>query len=239
MFGMIGYLMKYLGYSRSSLLIGFVLGAVLEKNLFLAIQIDGPYFILEPVPLALSFVTIGFLLYNLWAISRNNAEVNKQPSVKPLEMYLVSAAGIVFTMALLAAMSYDTLPARTPVFILLPLLILTVLQINRTRILTANGPSSTKSTRPVFGRENQLGKVLQIFIWTVLLLGLIVIAGHYAGIVMFMFLLLKVVSKKEVTLALAIAASVTLVLYILFEIVFDIELYRGLVYRIINGYKLF
>ena len=239
MFGMIGYLMKYLGYSRSSLLIGFVLGAVLEKNLFLAIQIDGPYFILEPVPLALSFVTIGFLLYNLWAISRNNTEVNKQPSVKPLEMYLVSAAGIVFTMALLAAMSYDTLPARTPVFILLPLLILTVLQINRTRILTANGPSSTKSTRPVFGRENQLGKVLQIFIWTVLLLGLIVIAGHYAGIVMFMFLLLKVVSKKEATLALAIAASVTLVLYILFEIVFDIELYRGLVYRIINGYKLF
>ena len=81
--------------------------------------------------------------------------------------------------------------------------------------------------------------MLQIIIWTVLLLGLIVIAGHYAGILMFMFLLLKTVSKREATLALAIAASVTLVLFILFEIVFDIELYRGLVYRLIYGYKLF
>ena len=34
-FGFLGYLMKRLGYSRSALLIGLVLGAVLEKNLFL------------------------------------------------------------------------------------------------------------------------------------------------------------------------------------------------------------
>jgi len=242
LFGMIGFLMKHLGYSRSSLLIGFVLGAVLEKNMFLAIQIDGPYFILEPIPMALSFVTVGFLLYNLWTISRHKAEAGKQASVnrgRPYEIYFISAAGIVFTMAFLGALSYDFVPARTPVFILLPLLLLTALQINRSRILTINRHVSAKSARPEFARENHLGKVLQIIIWTVLLLGLIVIAGHYAGILIFMFLLLKTVSKREATLALAIAASVTLVLFILFEIVFDIELYRGLVYRFINGYKLF
>ena len=241
-FGVTGYLMKYLGYSRSSLLIGFVLGAVLEKNLFLAIQIDGPYFILEPVPLALSVITIGFLLYNLWAISRSSAKGNRQPSAKqgkPVEMYFISAAGIVFALSLLIALSYDTLPAMTPVFILLPLLLLTALQINRSRILAANTRSSTGSTRPVFNREGQLGKMLKIITWTVLLLGLIVIAGHYAGILIFMFLLLKMESTTGATLALAIAASVTLVLYILFEMVFDTGLYRGLVYRLISGYKLF
>lgn len=65
-FGIIGYLMRVLGYSRAALLIGFVLGFAVEKNLYLAIQLEGPYFIFDPIPLGLAIVTALFLAYNIY-----------------------------------------------------------------------------------------------------------------------------------------------------------------------------
>ncbi|MBL1435044.1 MAG: tripartite tricarboxylate transporter permease [Rhodobacteraceae bacterium] len=69
-FGVIGYLMKTLNYSRAALLIGFVLGFAVEKNLYLALLIDGPLFFLTPIPLGLGILTICFLAYNIIGISR-------------------------------------------------------------------------------------------------------------------------------------------------------------------------
>jgi len=70
-FGIIGYLMKLLNYSRAAMLIGLVLGFSLEKNLYLALLLDGPYFFLQPIPLLLGVITLGFLAYNLWANARD------------------------------------------------------------------------------------------------------------------------------------------------------------------------
>ena len=39
-FGILGYLMKELKYSRAAMLIGFVLGFAIEKNLYLAVQLQ-------------------------------------------------------------------------------------------------------------------------------------------------------------------------------------------------------
>lgn len=71
-FGVLGYLMKELGYSRAAMLIGFVLGSAVEKNLYLALQLSGPYFLLDPIPLALAIITLVFLGYNVWTIIRDN-----------------------------------------------------------------------------------------------------------------------------------------------------------------------
>ena len=69
-FGIIGYVMKELGYSRAALLIGFVLGFAIEKNLYLALQLSGPYFIFNPVPLTLAIFTVAFLVYSIWNLLR-------------------------------------------------------------------------------------------------------------------------------------------------------------------------
>lgn len=70
-FGVLGFLMKELGYSRAAMLIGFVLGFAVEKNLYLAVQLSGPYFLLEPIPLTLSIITLVFVAYNVLAIFRD------------------------------------------------------------------------------------------------------------------------------------------------------------------------
>lgn len=71
-FGIVGYLMKELHYSRAALLIGFVLGFAVEKNLYLAVQLSGPYFLFEPIPLTLAFITFVFLAYNIWSLVQSN-----------------------------------------------------------------------------------------------------------------------------------------------------------------------
>lgn len=70
-FGIIGYMMKVLNYSRAAMLIGFVLGFSLEKNLYLSLLLDGNFFFLQPIPAALGLITIGFLAYNIWGIARD------------------------------------------------------------------------------------------------------------------------------------------------------------------------
>lgn len=70
-FGVVGYVMKVLNYSRAALLIGFVLGFAVEKNLYLALLLDGSYFILQPVPLILSLITVAFLTINIIGILRD------------------------------------------------------------------------------------------------------------------------------------------------------------------------
>jgi len=72
LFGLVGYVMKELKYSRAALLIGFVLGFALEKNLYLAVQLSGPYFIFDPVPLTLAVFTFAFLCYSIWKLIREN-----------------------------------------------------------------------------------------------------------------------------------------------------------------------
>ncbi|NND71949.1 MAG: tripartite tricarboxylate transporter permease, partial [Rhodothermales bacterium] len=64
-FGIVGFFMKVLKYSRASLLIGLVLGETIEKNLYLAIQIDGPLFFLELLPLSLLLIAILVLILNV------------------------------------------------------------------------------------------------------------------------------------------------------------------------------
>ena len=75
-FGIVGYSMKELGYSRAALLIGFVLGFTVEKNLYLAVQLSGPDFIFDPIPLTLATLTIVFLGYNIWTIIRDRSRSN-------------------------------------------------------------------------------------------------------------------------------------------------------------------
>ncbi len=69
-FGIIGYLMKILNYSRAAMLIGFVLGFAVEKNLYLALLLDGPLFILQPIPMGLAIVTVLFLAWNIFTFIR-------------------------------------------------------------------------------------------------------------------------------------------------------------------------
>ena len=71
------------------------------------------------------------------------------------------------------------------------------------------------------------------------LLLLIYVAGHYVGISVFMFVLMYWVSNERPIFALLVSIGVTVLIYILFEHGFNIELYRGYIPRLLGRYGLF
>ena len=56
--GLIGYEMKRLNFSRAALLLGLVLGRIVEQNLFLSIRIFGSGFLYRPIAMTLAVLTV-------------------------------------------------------------------------------------------------------------------------------------------------------------------------------------
>ena len=70
-FGIIGYLMKLLNYSRPAFIIGFILGYMVEKNLYLSMKLYGPTFFLQPIAFVLLLLVSAVLIYNIWDVARS------------------------------------------------------------------------------------------------------------------------------------------------------------------------
>ncbi len=248
-FGIIGYLMRELGYSRAAMLIGFVLGFSIEKNLYLAVELAGPYFILRPIPLGLTLLTLGFLGYNiltllkdrkkqrLAAVNSGSAEAPKDEKEVVLQLCFIAIFGLVVASAFFAALSYDISSAMAPLIILVPLMLLVGVQFTH-YASESRGLNIAGTLAEVAGGKNTTFNNVATFCgWVVFLLLLIFVAGHYAGIAAFMYILLKYIAKEKTILAVSISIGVTLFIYILFEHVLGMELYRGMIYRISAGYE--
>ena len=153
-----------------------------------------------------------------------------------LELFFVVLIGLAFVAALIAALNYDFVSARTPLVILVPLLILIGVQINRTRKATNAKAIKSSLSRVAAGKDRKFNLVAGMSGWIVMLMLLIFFAGHYVGVATFMYFLLNVISKESKLLSALVSTGVTAILYVLFEIGFNIEMYRGLIYNFLSGY---
>jgi len=61
----LGWLMKRCGWPRPPLLLGFVLGGIIERYLFISIQTYGAVFLLRPLVIAIFLLTVVMLVYSL------------------------------------------------------------------------------------------------------------------------------------------------------------------------------
>ncbi|TDJ32131.1 MAG: hypothetical protein E2O53_12645 [Gammaproteobacteria bacterium] len=153
-----------------------------------------------------------------------------------LELFFVVLIGLAFVAAFIAALNYDFVSARTPLVILVPLLILIGAQINRTRKATNAKAIKSSLSRVAAGKDRKFKLVAGMSGWIVMLMLLIFFAGHYVGVATFMYILLNVISKESKLLSALVSTGVTAILYVLFEIGFNIEMYRGLIYNFLSGY---
>lgn len=156
-----------------------------------------------------------------------------------LEACFLAFLGLAVLAAFVEAFSYQIVSSRTPFVIMVPLLALIAVQARR---LMAAGSRHRVRDRIALALNRStpaFGKVLAMQGWLALLLLLIVLGGHYVGIAAFMFLLMRVAAKERLVLALAVTAATTALIFVLFEYGFDIELYRGMIFRYFAGYRVF
>jgi len=67
-FGLLGYAMKKLDYSRPAFIIGFVLGIMVERNLYLSLKLYGIKFLFQPLAMGLLIFSVLVLVYNFFKI---------------------------------------------------------------------------------------------------------------------------------------------------------------------------
>ena len=72
--GALGMGMKWFGWPRPPLILGFILGPILEANLWTAIQIDGPWvYFVRPWAGTIMFLGVVIAAYLLWMMNRGQA----------------------------------------------------------------------------------------------------------------------------------------------------------------------
>lgn len=148
-----------------------------------------------------------------------------------LELVFISITGVLVLCAFGAALTYDTVSAIGPFCIMIPLLILIAVQFRRT-LRASRADKVRADLAQVVTGGNRVFNAAAIFVgWMAVLVGLIFVAGHYVGIALFMFVLLRWISGERALLSAAISAGATLLIYLLFEFGFKIEMYRGIIDR--------
>ena len=154
-----------------------------------------------------------------------------------LEFCFSVFVGIVVLSAFISSLTYDFVSARTPIVILIPLLILSAIQIKRAWNAASGDIHITSDLINIFSLKNKEFNGIAGFLgWMIFLLILIFVTGHYAGIAVFMFFLMHLVAEEKISLSIIVSVLVTFIIYMLFEHLFNIELYRGLIFRIWAGY---
>ena len=156
-----------------------------------------------------------------------------------LELIFVGVLILVTLAAILEASTYQLVSSRTPFVAMVPLILLLVLQFVK---LLRRGSGEVFMRVISQARQRalpELNKVVGIVWWIASLFVTIFVLGHYVGVALFMFLLMRVVAKERLVLTLIIVVCITAILFVLFEYGFDIKLYRGLVHRYFAGYRVF
>ena len=157
------------------------------------------------------------------------------PAKATLELCFISLFGVVVISGFVAALTYDFVSARAPLFIMVPLLILIALQIRRTIAVTEQDALMAALSHTIRGQNRIFNVAVGFIAWMGLLLVLIFVVGQYAGMAAFMLVLLRMVSRETTRLSVLVTVGVTIVVYLLFEQVFNIELYRGLLVRLLSS----
>jgi hypothetical protein len=154
-----------------------------------------------------------------------------------LEICFLAFIGIVVVLAFAEALTYRIVSSRTPFVIMVPLLILIALHARRLWAVRQEFSPGRRIAVALRGGNPIFNKVAAFSAWMVALVVTITVLGHYAGIFLFCIALMRFVEAERWGLSIMVAAGTTVFIFGVFEFVFNIDLYRGLVLRWFLGYR--
>jgi len=144
-----------------------------------------------------------------------------------------------FTLAaLIAAIGYDFSSSRPLFVILVPLIFLVLVQIYRTMKQGDIETSLNVIKAALGGQIVDFAVSVKFFMLLMALLICIYVLGHYAGLMLAMFYLIRVHGGESMKISLIVPIITAVALFALFELVFSIELFQGQLYRYVAGYRI-
>lgn len=154
-----------------------------------------------------------------------------------LEVLFLGFIAVLVILAFIQALSYKIVSSRTPFVIMVPLLILIAVHARRLWRVRKEFDLSGRLLRVTSWENRRFKSVVGFSVWMVILVAMITVFGHYAAIFLFCTILMRFLAQEPWGLTLAVAAGTTFFLFGVFEFVFDVELYRGLIVRYFLGFR--
>ena len=170
--------------------------------------------------------------------SSNNASEYAANRLVALELTSLVLVGLLTVGALVTAIGYDLSSSRPLFVILVPLVLLIAVQIYRTMRVAGHGQVFPVINAAFSGRIRDFAVASRFLVMLLALLLCIYILGHYAGLLLAMFYLIRIHGGESLKMALAVPVITAIALFGLFDLVFSIELFQGQLYRYFAGYRI-
>jgi hypothetical protein len=154
-----------------------------------------------------------------------------------LEIVFLGVIGLATVVAFAEALSYKLVSSRTPFVIMVPLFVLIAVHARRLWRVRHEFHPGTRLRIALSGGNAHLNKVVGFSGWMIGLVAMITAFGQYVGIFAFCVILMHFVARERWILTLAVAGATTFFIYGTFEYLFNIDLYRGLLFRWYLGYR--
>jgi TctA family transporter len=154
--GAVGYVMLRLDWPRPPLILGLVLGRLVEKNLFTSYQAYGAELLLRPVVLLVLIVGLGIILWPIY--QRLRAPVSREagdvfaPSSR-LELAACVVVAFLLAWAVWTAWTWPLQARLFPWIIGCPVLALTILQLTITARRLLSAGAELKAIQPASGEH--------------------------------------------------------------------------------------
>ncbi|MDH3264049.1 MAG: hypothetical protein OEM24_08630 [Paracoccaceae bacterium] len=163
--------------------------------------------------------------------------IREGSDIHTLESVFLTIVGLIVLAAFVEAFSYKLVSSRTPFVIMVPLLLLIVFQSYRITRAGALREIRYHAGAALRGRYAVFGKLSRLALAIVGFFVVVYAFGHYIGVAAFVLFLMRRLARERLALSLIVALGTTLALFGIFEGLFGVDLYRGLFFRWLMGYR--
>jgi len=250
LFGLLGLLMNQAGWPRPPLVLGFILGTIMERSLDLSLQAFGMEWIFRPVSVVLGFLVVITIVVSLrgarrgrkepGAVSNKGEAEASQPGFSPtregeggnpvLSLVLSLIVLLVFVYSVVGVWGYREEVSSFPTTVGIAGALLTLVIFQRDllavrRLFVSKLKAGVSLLTQVTQGFMPLAKVGIAFIWLIALLPLTWLVGQEIAIPIFMLFYLKLWGKEKWPLTLGISLGGWLFLRLIFEEVIHVNWY--------------
>ncbi|MEE9231131.1 MAG: tripartite tricarboxylate transporter permease [Acidobacteriota bacterium] len=233
--GVVGAVMKYAGWPRPPLVLGFILGPIMENALYISMRSYGLTFLYRPICVVLAIIIVITLVLSVrpHLKSQRGGSVRIQGGEGALSIPSISlpftALGLfIFAYAIAAAQGWPKAVKMFPLTIAVPgvlLCLMALLQDARAFALVR-----TVGTRPELGSMTAVRRSLHFFVWLFAILGVTLVAGQLVALGLFVAAYLMVWGGYRWLFSVLYAGAGLLFLYVMFDQVIHVIWYPSLLF---------
>jgi len=235
MFGFFGYAMKRFNYPRAPLILGFILGPLAEDYFYKSVSAWGFSFLLRPVTVVLLILAALSLVYSVWKVARDKGK-------KKLDQTKI-ISDMVFSLFLLmvfigACYIASTWPRKTyPMLVTISASMFSIwrvlLQVHRLRSaqeaeMILSPEKAVPEPDEITEEKIEFRNERIIFLWLLSLLAMIMVAGFWVAMLVFIPLFMIKFGHENRKMAAVFTACFCVSIYVVFQTLMKESLFGGI-----------